>query len=567
MGSLLRSFISLSVLAGAAGHLVVNGGAGGVSASVGDEVTLSCTVDTHEEIKEVVWKRPDQDVIVLLYKGGEVLPESSHERYRGRAEFFPAEIHKGNFSLRLKEVRTEDKGDFMCEVHTSLLSASTTVLLQDLGLSWLHVLILLLCVAALLLALSLSAFFCLTMRGRTPENPKILTLHCLLVFGPNVLLFAAFVLWGLTEGFPAEVVSCSALVLSRFLLLFSVALYVEQLPVFLQKIVRNCFSFECSVIATVVCADIFCDIWNTNRENVAALVFIGIMAGYLLNMEVKTFFAGGVYNIEFMYLFGVFFGSRGFTETMLITIFTVGMGGPILGTALIIISKKCGVRFPDWFLMLVKALFMLARIIPFSIILYYCIHQSQENTDDAGLLSVVVLLVLVSLCDQLKYAYGPSYPARASWTMYVCGAVGLCAVNSVTLLVELIMKTRSGRRSVKDLRWLLFPAECLFVCGWLSLFLYYYGIKRVMEAREMKESAAGDQTSLQDLPESPQVNQGGGTGRQMNPPMSAAEESQQLLSPDQVEEKKPAELRVRGTSREEQREFSNGHVLDVHLGD
>uniref|UniRef100_A0AAY4DG75 Ig-like domain-containing protein n=1 Tax=Denticeps clupeoides TaxID=299321 RepID=A0AAY4DG75_9TELE len=103
-----------------------------VSARVGDDVTLGCSVDSHvppERMEKVVWKRPDQDVIVLLYKGGEVLHDSSHERYRGRAEFFPAEIHKGNFSLRLKEVRTEDEGDFMCEVHTSLLSASTTVLL------------------------------------------------------------------------------------------------------------------------------------------------------------------------------------------------------------------------------------------------------------------------------------------------------------------------------------------------------------------------------------------------------------------------------------------------------
>uniref|UniRef100_A0AAY4DDS1 Ig-like domain-containing protein n=1 Tax=Denticeps clupeoides TaxID=299321 RepID=A0AAY4DDS1_9TELE len=103
-----------------------------------DAGTYRCSVHTEKEsgdttaLISVVWKT-DQDIIVLLYKDGEVLPDSSHERYRGRAEFFPAEIHKGNFSLRLKEVRTEDKGDFMCEVHTSLLSASTTVLLQDLG--------------------------------------------------------------------------------------------------------------------------------------------------------------------------------------------------------------------------------------------------------------------------------------------------------------------------------------------------------------------------------------------------------------------------------------------------
>ncbi|XP_028811976.1 butyrophilin-like protein 2 [Denticeps clupeoides] len=147
-------------------RLVVSGGARAVSAGLGEDVILSCSVDSSEQIEEVVWKT-DQDIIVLQYKDGEVLPDSSHERYRGRAEFFPAEIHKGNFSLRLKEVRTEDKGDFMCEVHTSLLSASTTVLLEDLGLSLLHVLILLLCIIAALLALSLSSFMCLKMRDWT----------------------------------------------------------------------------------------------------------------------------------------------------------------------------------------------------------------------------------------------------------------------------------------------------------------------------------------------------------------------------------------------------------------
>uniref|UniRef100_A0AAY4DG71 Ig-like domain-containing protein n=1 Tax=Denticeps clupeoides TaxID=299321 RepID=A0AAY4DG71_9TELE len=109
-------------------RLVVSGAPKAVSARVGDDVTLGCSVDSHvppEKMEKVVWKRPDQDVIVLLYKGGEVLHDSSHERYRGRAEFFPAEIHKGNFSLRLKEVRTEDEGDFMCEVHTSLLRMKT----------------------------------------------------------------------------------------------------------------------------------------------------------------------------------------------------------------------------------------------------------------------------------------------------------------------------------------------------------------------------------------------------------------------------------------------------------
>ncbi|KAL0199370.1 hypothetical protein M9458_007910, partial [Cirrhinus mrigala] len=77
-----------------------------ISASVGEDVTLSCSVDshiTHEDL-EVSWMKTDEDedIVVLLYQNNEVSPEASDERYRDRVEFFTDEIPKGNFSLRLK---------------------------------------------------------------------------------------------------------------------------------------------------------------------------------------------------------------------------------------------------------------------------------------------------------------------------------------------------------------------------------------------------------------------------------------------------------------------------------
>ncbi|XP_028811601.1 uncharacterized protein LOC114765580 isoform X4 [Denticeps clupeoides] len=521
-------------------RLVVSGGARAVSAGLGEDVILSCSVDSSEQIEEVVWKT-DQDIIVLQYKDGEVLPDSSHERYRGRAEFFPAEIHKGNFSLRLKEVRTEDKGDFMCEVHTSLLSASTTVLLEDLGLSLLHVLILLLCIIAALLALSLSSFMCLKMRGRAPANPEELNLHCLLVFGPNVLLFAAFVLWGLTEGFPAEVVSCSALVLSRFLLLFTVALYVEQLP------------------------DIFRDILRTDKGNTAALTFTGIMLGFMLNMNVKVFFRGRGLLTDFMYMFVLFFISRGLNEVVVISVFAVMMGLPAIFSILVIMKERCGVSFPVLFWIVFNRLLILSRLTTFGIVLYY-FYQSLEDADDVGLMTVVVLLLIVSLCYTLNVFHSPSYPESVKWIMYISGAVGLCVVNSVTLVAELVMKTRSGHRVIKDLRWAVFPSECVFVFVWCSLCFYYYEFKRiklmVKKFRQIcgrkrsdqvtdppsrsnprqQESDAGEEIPLQ--PSSPQQPVDG-SGTQTDPPAPAAEETDQLLNPNQSEEKNPAELRAR----------------------
>ncbi|XP_065109287.1 uncharacterized protein [Paramisgurnus dabryanus] len=134
-------------------RLIVSGSSRSISASVGGDVTLSCSVDSHikpEEIEEVSWKKTNkkEEITVLLYQYNETLPDASDERYGDRVEFFTDEIHRGNFSLRLKRVRTEDKGVYICQVFTGRLSANTTVILQQTGFSALHAMVLILCMAA-----------------------------------------------------------------------------------------------------------------------------------------------------------------------------------------------------------------------------------------------------------------------------------------------------------------------------------------------------------------------------------------------------------------------------------
>ncbi|XP_073695086.1 junctional adhesion molecule-like [Garra rufa] len=123
-----------------------------ISASVGEDVILSCSVDSHippEEL-DVSWKKTDKDkdIVVLLYQDNEAFPDSAHKRYRDRVKFFSDETAKGNFSLRLKSVRTEDKGVYMCQVFAGKLSANTTVELEQLGFSVLHIIVLILCISA-----------------------------------------------------------------------------------------------------------------------------------------------------------------------------------------------------------------------------------------------------------------------------------------------------------------------------------------------------------------------------------------------------------------------------------
>uniref|UniRef100_A0A673NL02 Ig-like domain-containing protein n=1 Tax=Sinocyclocheilus rhinocerous TaxID=307959 RepID=A0A673NL02_9TELE len=117
-------------------RLLVSGSDRSVSAYDGEDVTLNCSVDSHikpEHIEEVSWIRTDGDILVLLYQNNETLSEAADEQYRDRVEFFTAEIPKGNFSLRLKSVRTEDKGVYMCLVFAGGLSANATAELEQMG--------------------------------------------------------------------------------------------------------------------------------------------------------------------------------------------------------------------------------------------------------------------------------------------------------------------------------------------------------------------------------------------------------------------------------------------------
>ncbi|XP_042564739.1 CD276 antigen-like [Clupea harengus] len=144
-------------------RLVVTG-TGVASAYVGDEVTLNCSVDSHippGELENVTWKKKDQEMLVLVFRYDQIVPVSAHELYRDRADLFTAEIPKGNFSLRLKHVRPEDKGEYVCEAHSGHLSANTIIALQGLGPPPVQILALVLCVIALLLALGLGVPSCI----------------------------------------------------------------------------------------------------------------------------------------------------------------------------------------------------------------------------------------------------------------------------------------------------------------------------------------------------------------------------------------------------------------------
>ncbi|KAJ8261437.1 hypothetical protein COCON_G00171600 [Conger conger] len=95
--------------------LAVTGADVPVFAYAGEDVILNCSVDTHVPLGEleVEWMKTNEEIQVLLFMEGQYRPESQPERFRGRAEFFSEEIPKGNFSMKLRDVKTEDRGEFM----------------------------------------------------------------------------------------------------------------------------------------------------------------------------------------------------------------------------------------------------------------------------------------------------------------------------------------------------------------------------------------------------------------------------------------------------------------------
>uniref|UniRef100_A0A8C1LMR3 Ig-like domain-containing protein n=1 Tax=Cyprinus carpio TaxID=7962 RepID=A0A8C1LMR3_CYPCA len=218
-------------------RLLVSGSDRSVSAYDGEDVTLSCSVDSHitpEHIEEVSWIRTDGDIMVLLYQNNETFSDSTDEQYRDRVEFFTAEIPKGNFSLRLKSVRTEDKGVYMCHVFAGGLSANATVVMEQLGFSSWHIAVLFFCFAAgsgaVLLLCSLIYY-----RSKNTDTSSIIwTLQVSLIFCPNICMFLAFMFWGFTEGSLHEAVTCCALYILRPVMLMWALHYLKYLQGILE---------------------------------------------------------------------------------------------------------------------------------------------------------------------------------------------------------------------------------------------------------------------------------------------------------------------------------------------
>ncbi|XP_057209946.1 uncharacterized protein LOC130566511 [Triplophysa rosa] len=460
-------------------RLIVSGSDRSISVYVGEDVTLNCSVDSHippEHFEEVSWKKTDKDehITVLLYQNNYIFPDASDELYRDRVEFFSDEIHRGNFSLRLKRVRTEDKGLYMCHVFAGRFSDNTTVILQQLGLSGFQIMVLILCISACGSAL----LFCSLIYCRN-NTDTALRLQMFLVFCPNIIMFFAFVFWGVSEGSVNETVFCCALYIVRPLMLLFTAPYKEQFTGKLRTHLNWSLRTDYISFSTVVYSVLFKSAWEKSLNYTASdramiislfvivlllcliyIIYVLLKITVKLSQRIDTIFlvvAGIIFyvlpSLQFVLLFFTFESATGgfFIVAVL----------PVITSATrynwnIVCGDQMGcsplVRRLVW---IVLMCFMNA------VLIYFYITALEKENDRVGWACTIGFLQVIWTVWNCLMSFQDWGFTRIT-AVYVFGSVGVVIFSAVGLMTELVLKTLNGEGLVGDLRIIVFSSESLF---------------------------------------------------------------------------------------------------------
>ncbi|XP_031424493.2 uncharacterized protein LOC105888981, partial [Clupea harengus] len=454
-------------------YLVVTG-AGVVSASMGEAVVLNCSVDSHippEELIEVSWRRTDQGMLVLLYQHGEVLPDSSHERYRGRAEFFTTEIPKGNFSLRLKDVRTEDEGEYICEARSSNLIGKSTVKIDKLqmGLSSLHYLVLMCCAASFVISSVAVVHF--MSRGR-----NVLAVHFLLVFSPNVLLFSGFILWGLAEGLFSEAAACSVVNLTRILFLLVTTPYLGAVHGSFRKLIRVVsVTVEHTVIAVVVYSDAYNKRlkWSSHIMDGPFHIRLYVFFGSTIFFSLCAIYTEieSVYQLPCMLPRSEPGPNSQLEPSKQVWTFTLLEMSSI--AQMLFLSLKTKRYAHD----IRQIRIWIAPLLPLIVILIRRLVRKRPRwwgrfcwTATMAIWMPFYFVITIYILGHVQNAI-EEIPQTI---LFMFGAAGLSIVNSIGLATKLFLTSGGGHQNVPDLRFITLPSECVFVFGWFTLQIHDY---------------------------------------------------------------------------------------------
>ncbi|XP_028255644.1 matrix remodeling-associated protein 8-like isoform X2 [Parambassis ranga] len=86
-----------------------------VEGHVNGKVVLPCVYTDGDSSSNIFWRdKGDRNVLDII--GGVEQTQTQNERFRGRVSSFPAEYHKGNFSITMKDLTMEDSGPYECHI-------------------------------------------------------------------------------------------------------------------------------------------------------------------------------------------------------------------------------------------------------------------------------------------------------------------------------------------------------------------------------------------------------------------------------------------------------------------
>ncbi|XP_065430071.1 CD276 antigen-like [Chrysemys picta bellii] len=105
-----------------------------ITAHYGKDITLDCTFHHIPGVKlqrlNITWKMQRAEGAALLvhsYYGQRDLWQGQDKVYRDRTQLYREGIHKGNASLRLRAVRFQDEGSYLCYVTSELGTSSQKI--------------------------------------------------------------------------------------------------------------------------------------------------------------------------------------------------------------------------------------------------------------------------------------------------------------------------------------------------------------------------------------------------------------------------------------------------------
>uniref|UniRef100_A0A673KAF9 Ig-like domain-containing protein n=1 Tax=Sinocyclocheilus rhinocerous TaxID=307959 RepID=A0A673KAF9_9TELE len=103
-----------------------------VEGEVGGSAVLPCSsIDNHlkEEDITVYWRHNSSQNVYDIIEG-KGLVERQDPAYKNRAETFPTEYMKGNFSLKLNNLQFNDSGKYICYITKAHKNPSTQLFVK-----------------------------------------------------------------------------------------------------------------------------------------------------------------------------------------------------------------------------------------------------------------------------------------------------------------------------------------------------------------------------------------------------------------------------------------------------